>query len=72
MMLSVLVMLHWYWWCMIVRTGWNFAKTGQARDLASQFSVLNLKRFRSSSSSKAKSQGGGGGGGSLGKNIKRA
>ncbi|CAD7950105.1 unnamed protein product [Amoebophrya sp. A120] len=47
LMLSVLVMLHWYWWCMIVRSGWNFARTGQARDLASQLSVFNLKRLSS-------------------------
>ncbi|CAD7936641.1 unnamed protein product [Amoebophrya sp. A25] len=47
-MLSVLGTLHWYWSFMIARSGYNFAKTGQARDLASQLSAFNLRKLSSS------------------------
>lgn len=41
-MVGILCMLHWHWFCLILRSGLNFARTGEAKDLASSLSIGNL------------------------------
>ena len=41
-LLLAMYLLHCYWFCLILRSGIMFAKTGQARDMVANLSVLRL------------------------------